>query len=115
MKGMNEMSENNICHNANLAHANQGVNDNIQYAKININAAEMALLILSPIAFKLWFYFDENKNGCNLRISKIKIFKDCGFNNHKYNKAWNELINLGYIIKKDGSNDQYDFYEEPFC
>ena len=115
MKGMNEMSENNICHNANSVHANQGVNDNIQYAKININAAEMALSILSPIAFKLWLYFNKNENGCNLKISKTKIFKDCGFNNYKYNKAWNELINLGYIIKKDGSNDQYDFYEEPFC
>lgn len=83
------------------------------YARFNLESADTALKVLSPNAFKLWFYFAKNADKYEMQIYSVKVMADCGFKKNTYSKVWKELEFLGYIVKSENNGNHYDFYEKP--
>lgn len=83
-----------------------------KYAKINLNALQNAMSTLSPKAFQLWIYLSKNKDEYKLWLSKTDFLKWSKYKSTAYYEAFNELVDLGYLIERD-ENNKYDFYELP--
>ncbi len=82
------------------------------YARINLNALQLALNALSPAEFKLWVYFAKNQNNHAFALSP----KDAGsWGNARttFNRTITKFITEGYLIAKREGSNQYTFYEIP--
>lgn len=84
------------------------------YAKINLNALDTALQVLSPNAFKVFTYLVKHQNGYSFYLSAVDLLLKCGISDSTYRRVWKELQEKGYIIPiKAGSKTQYNFYDTP--
>ena len=82
------------------------------YAAINLAAIEAAAQDLEAGAFKLWIFFAKNQNDYTFALSSKEV-KDCfGMGIKQYNTAIEKLIEKGYLVAEEGSN-QYIFNEMP--
>lgn len=86
--------------------------DNL-YAKINKDALNEAMRSLRPTAFNLWIYFSQNQDKYSFYLSCVDVCRTCGIGRTAYHKAFDELVDKGYLIRKEGSRISYEFYEEP--
>ena len=83
------------------------------YAKINLNALRDAMSSLTPKAFELWIYLSKNQDNHFMWLSKVDFLSWSKVKSTSYYSAFNELKELGYLVEKEGGNNQYDFYERP--
>ena len=83
------------------------------YTKIRLDALEIAMSTLTPKAFELYMYLAKNKNGFILQLSKVDFLKWTNLSESSYRRAFEELVNIGYLIPKHGTTTKYDFYELP--
>lgn len=83
------------------------------YAKINLNALKDAMKKLTPKAFELWIYLSKNQNNHFFWLSKVDFLSWSNVGETSYYNAFNELKKFGYLIEREGKNNQYDFYEKP--
>lgn len=65
---------------------------------------------LNGAALKLWLYLNKNQDGFTLELSKAAC-KSWGIPEGSYQRAKAELIEKGYLVRQEGSN-QFLFYEE---
>ena len=82
------------------------------YAKINLNALHKAMSSLSAKAFELWIYLSKNQDNHFFWLSKVDFLSWSTFKKSAYYEAFDELKDLGYLVKRNKSN-QFDFYEMP--
>ena len=81
------------------------------YAKINLNALQLALKSLTPAQFKVWIYFAKNQNSHTFALSP-QAAEEWGNARTTFNRTITTFIDEGYLIGKEGSN-RYTFYEIP--
>ena len=82
--------------------------DNI-YAKVGIEAAGVAMELLKPNTFKVWFYLAKNQNNYTFALSAVDCCKYCNMSKPTYLSCIQELIEKGYLVNTSGNH--YDFYE----
>lgn len=83
------------------------------YAKLNIEALKIAMSSLTPKAFELWVYLSKNQDNHFFWLSKVDFLSWSNIKSSSYYEAFNELKRLGYLVEKDKSPNQFDFYEKP--
>ena len=72
--------------------------DNI-YAKININAIQLAMKDLTPAQFEVWLYFAKNQAGFEFAVSPAAALNDFGIKKDTFQKAKQVLKEKGYLIE----------------
>lgn len=82
------------------------------YAAINLAAMERAAQDLEAGAFKLWIFFAKNQNNYTFALSSKEVKDSFGMGIKQYNTAIEKLIEKGYLVAEEGSN-QYIFNEMP--
>lgn len=80
------------------------------YANISQEAMSKAMILLKDSTFKIWCYLSKNQNGFELALSPVDVRRFTGVSQASYKRAINELIEKGYLVKRD--KNYYDFYEE---
>ena len=91
--------------------AEEYLRENALYSKINIQALEIAVQVLSPSGLKLWLYFDKNRDGYEFGLSRIDAMQFCKFSLTSYKAAKNDLKDKGFLVENGAHS--YDFYELP--
>ena len=80
------------------------------YAKLNIEAMQVAMALLKPNAFKLWCYMAKNQNDYTFALSCADACTFCKMSKPTYLSAVDELIATGYLVNTQGNH--YNFYEK---
>lgn len=83
------------------------------FLQIGIDEWQEALKLFDKKAsvFCLYLYLAGNKDGYNLELSKEAFEKATGFKKSSYCDGINKLIELGYLVHKQGNI--YDFFTRP--
>lgn len=86
--------------------------DNL-YTINNLKALnEAAKRLQSKGGFKLYIYIAKNQNNYKFALSSSDFITWSGVGIRAYNTAFQELVDNGYLVKKDNSNTIYTFYEK---
>lgn len=68
---------------------------------------------LNNSSFKLWCYLNKNQEHYHFELSQ-KACEEWGIKKDSYYSAVKDLINKGYLIRKNENSNIYSFYEMPF-
>ena len=84
------------------------------YTKNNIAAIdEAAFRLQSKGGFKLYMYIAKNNiEYCPFALSSSHFIAWSGIGIKAYTSAFNELVEQGYLVQKEGSSNTYYFYEK---
>lgn len=83
------------------------------YTVNNLEALDEALFRLqSKLGIKLYIYLAKNQDGYRFNFFSSDFCKVCGCSLTGYNTAFAELEKEGYLIKKEGTETIYTFYEK---
>lgn len=82
------------------------------YVKIKTQRLVDVMNALSPNAFKLYIYFIGNKDGWKMFYSSAEAVACTGMSKPTEMRMFEELVNKGFLVKKEGSTNEYEFYEE---
>lgn len=87
--------------------------DNI-YAKINIEAMQLAMKDLTPVQFQVWLYFAKNQAGYVFAVSPAAALNEFGIKKDSFQKAKTVLKEKGYLVPNPAKGkNYYVFYEKP--
>lgn len=75
---------------------------------LSLEGLSMASRQLSGESFKLWLYLAKNQDGYSFGLSMVDALSWGVGSESSYHRAVKELINKGYLQKK---NNSYIFYE----
>lgn len=78
------------------------------YTTINLEALQEAMCVLSNSAFKLWMFYEQNRQGIKVP-SGPAIAARWGLKRSSYYNAFEQLVELGYLEKK--TDTYYIFHE----
>lgn len=84
------------------------------YSTINLQVKREAAQNLDAGAFKLWNYFADNQSYYTFGLSRTAIENAYGIKKRQYDNGIQELIEKKYLVKIEGTNSQYNFYEAPW-
>lgn len=84
------------------------------YSTINLQVKREAAQNLDAGAFKLWNYFADNQSYYTFGLSRTAIENAYGIKKRQYDNGIQELIEKKYLVKVEGTNNQYNFYEAPW-
>lgn len=84
------------------------------YSTINLQVKREAAQNLDAGAFKLWNYFADNQSYYTFGLSRTAIENAYGIKKRQYDNGIQELIEKKYLVKVEGTNNQYIFYEAPW-
>ena len=84
------------------------------YSTINLQVKREAAQNLDAGAFKLWSYFADNQSYYTFGLSRTAIENAYGIKKRQYDNGIQELIEKKYLVKVEGTNNQYNFYEAPW-
>lgn len=84
------------------------------YSTINLQVKREAAQNLDAGAFKLWNYFADNQSYYTFGLSRTAIENAYGIKKRQYDNGIQELIEKKYLVKIEGTNNQYNFYEAPW-
>lgn len=84
------------------------------YSTINLQIKREAAQNLDAGAFKLWNYFADNQSYYTFGLSRTAIENAYGIKKRQYDNGIQELIEKKYLVKIEGTNNQYNFYEAPW-
>ena len=83
------------------------------YTTNNLSALdEAAGLLQSKAGFKLYMYLAKNQNNRTFALSSAAFISWARVGIGAYNSAFNELIEYGYLIKKEGTETVFLFYDK---
>ena len=85
--------------------------DNI-YAKININAIQLAMKDLTPAQFEVWLYFAKNQAGFEFAVSPAAALNDFGIKKDTFQKAKQVLKEKGYLIENPAKGKNHWIFKE---
>ena len=60
--------------------------------------------------FKLYLYFASNKSDFTLALSPVAIEESIGISESTYRRAFQELLELGYLSRVEGKKNSYLFH-----
>lgn len=81
------------------------------YARINLEALQVAMIDLKGESFKLWCYFSKNQSGYEFALSSVDAIKWGVGSKSSYDRAVRDLIEKGYLVET--SKNHYNFFEKP--
>lgn len=86
------------------------------YSYYNIEAMSRAMNELSASAFKLWCYFNKNRDGFEFGLSSVAVHDFCNMSRTTYSRCFQELLEKGYLIPYTFENtiQGYLFIEDGF-
>lgn len=82
------------------------------FFKVTTKNLQLAMYNLKPSAFMLWIYFADNKNGYVIDVYVVDFINKTGLSRSSYNRAFEELIEKGYLIKSHKQSNLYLFKEK---
>ena len=85
--------------------------DNV-YGTVNKECMYQAMQELKYNEFKIYMYFITNKNGYRLEMSTKHIAEMTGASQRKIQESINTLIEKGYLVTDENTNNEYIFYED---
>ena len=82
------------------------------YCVLNLAALDKASKTLqSKAGFKLFIYLAKNQRNYTFALSGKAFQEWSGFGKTSYDTAVQELLDNGYLVKRDGKKQTYDFFE----
>ena len=85
--------------------------DNI-YAKINIEAMQLAMKDLTPAQFQVWLYFAKNQAGYTFAVSPAAALNEFGIKKDTFQKAKVVLKEKGYLIENLAKGKNHWIFRE---
>lgn len=82
------------------------------YTEQSIEAMRHAASELSGDRFKVWMYLSKNRDDFTLELSQKDMLK-WGVKKDTYQRAINDLIDLGYLVEIDKERNEWEFIEYP--
>lgn len=82
------------------------------YTEQSIEAMRHAASELSGDRFKVWMYLSKNRDDFTLELSQKDMLK-WGVKKDTYQRAVNDLIDLGYLVEIDKERNEWEFIEYP--
>ena len=82
------------------------------YTEQSIEAMRHAANELSGDRFKVWMYLSKNQDNFTLELSQKDMLK-WGVKKDTYQRAVNDLIDLGYLVEIDAEKNEWEFIEYP--
>ncbi len=82
------------------------------YTEQSIEAMAHAARELSGDRFKVWMYLSKNRDDFVLELSQKDLLK-WGVKKDTYQRAINDLIELGYLVQIDEKRNEWRFEEFP--
>lgn len=83
-----------------------------KYALNNLEALdEAAGRLIEKASFKLYIYLAKNQDKYSFNLSSSHFMKWASVGSTAYNTAFKELVDEGYLVKKQGTKDIYTFYD----
>ena len=82
------------------------------YTEQSIEAMAHAARELSGDRFKVWMYLSKNRDDFILELSQKDLLK-WGVKKDTYQRAVNDLIELGYLVQIDEKKNEWRFEEFP--
>lgn len=82
------------------------------YTEQSIEAMRHAANELSGDRFKVWMYLSKNRDDFTLELSQKDMLK-WGVKKDTYQRAVNDLIDLGYLVEIDAERNEWEFVEYP--
>ena len=86
------------------------------YSKRNKEGEKAAIYTLSDKALRIYLILTSNKDGYQLTMSSTQIGGEplpFGMSRSSYTRAIKELKDAGFLVKRPGSANQWDFYDVP--
>lgn len=84
------------------------------YAKINIEAMQLAMKDLTPAQFQVWLYFAKNQAGYTFAVSPAAALNEFGIKKDTFQKAKQVLKEKGYLVNDAAKGkNHFIFYEKP--
>ena len=83
------------------------------FSQINCKSMGLAMQDLSHVEFTVWCYLAKNKPGVLLAVSPQDALNWGGIKKDSFQKAIRVLKQKGYLVPKEGTTNQFDFYERP--
>ena len=84
------------------------------YAKINIEAMQLAMKDLTPVQFQVWLYFAKNQAGYVFAVSPSAALNEFGIKKQSFQEAKRVLKEKGYLVPNPAKGKNYFiFYEKP--
>lgn len=62
-------------------------------------------------AFKLWIYFVDNAEGYTMDLYPVDFCTKANVSVSTYRRAFEDLLDKGYLRQSDKNNNVYIFYE----
>ena len=86
---------------------------NHKYTVNNLEALdEAAGRLIEKASFKLYIYLAKNQDKYNFNLSSSHFMQWASVGIAAYRTAFKELVEEGYLIKKDNCEDTYIFYDK---
>lgn len=83
------------------------------YLKVSNESMAKATKDIHKIGtYKLWLYLCSNRNGYKKELSSAHFINWSNTSQSTYDRAWKELIELGYIKQSDKNKNVFYFFEE---
>ena len=82
------------------------------YLKVSNESLYTAMYNLKNSAFKLWVYFADNMNGYAIDLYPVDFCSKSGISDSTYRRAFDELQDLGYLIKSEKNDNLFLFKEQ---
>lgn len=74
---------------------------------------KIAMKSLSPSALKIYLFVTANANGYHFLLTSNGVIAELGFSRRTYTSAMKELIDQGFLIKREDGSEVWDFYDNP--
>lgn len=68
---------------------------------------------ISHTATMLYLYLAANKDGYKLSFTEAKVYKEMGMPTSTCSDQLKKLVGNGYLVPRDNTFGEYDFYERP--
>lgn len=83
----------------------------LNFFKVSNQNLFSAMHNLKSSTFKLWVYFADNSNGYSMDLYPVDFCKKANVSESTYKRAFQELIDKGYLKQSEKSNNMFLFKE----
>lgn len=83
------------------------------YSKLDVEANKTAMRKLGYSAYMLYMYFCMNATAFDLILSKAALCAETSLTKNVYYSSFEKLVAEGYLVRKEGTQCLFDFYEDP--
>jgi len=81
------------------------------FLKVSNTNLRIAMMNLSPNAFKLWIYFVDNADGYKMDLYPCDFQRVANVSYDTYRRCFDELVTVGFLIASPKAKNIYIFSE----